>query len=84
MKSSMRLDYLRVALTLMVAGTSLHAYAQPNEPIFSLAKKEKPALLESLKTLVSIETGSRDSEGLDKLAALIASRLTALGARSSR
>ena len=49
MKSSMRLDYLRVALTLMVAGTSLHAYAQPNEPIFSLAKKEKPALLESLK-----------------------------------
>jgi hypothetical protein len=38
MKSSMRLDYLRVALTLMVAGTSLHAYAQPNEPIFSDAE----------------------------------------------
>ena len=59
MKSSMRLDYLRVALTLMVAGTSLHAYAQPNEPIFSLAKKEKPALLESLETLFSIEIGRR-------------------------
>ena len=81
MKSSMRLDYLRVALTLMVAGTSLHAYAQPNEPIFSLAKKEKPALLESLKALVSIETGSRDFEGLGKLADLIAGRLKDLGGK---
>ncbi len=81
MKSSMRLDYLRVALTLMVAGTSLHAYAQPSEPIFSLAKKEKPALLESLKALVSIETGSRDFEGLGKLADLIAGRLKDLGSK---
>jgi len=81
MKSSMRLDYLRVALTLMVAGTSLHVYAQPNEPIFSLAKKEKPALLESLKALVSIETGSRDFEGLGKLADLIAGRLKDLGGK---
>ena len=77
----MRLNYLKVALTLLIGGTSLRAYAQPNGPIFSLAKKEKPALLESLKTLVSIESGSRDSEGLDKLAALIASRLTALGGK---
>ena len=81
MKSSMRLDYLKVALTLMVAGTSLHAYAQPNQPIFSLAKKEKPALLESLKALVSIETGSRDFEGLGKLADLIAGRLKDLGGK---
>ena len=81
MKSSMRLDYLRVALTLMVAGTSLHAYAQPNEPIFSLAKKERPALLESLRALVSIETGSRDFEGLGKLADLIAGRLKDLGGK---
>jgi len=81
MKSSMRLDYLRVALTLMVAGTSLHAYAQPNQPVFSLAKKEKPALLESLKALVSIETGSRDFEGLGKLADLIAGRLKDLGGK---
>jgi glutamate carboxypeptidase len=81
MKSSMRLDYLRVALTLMVAGTSLHAYAQPNEPIFSLAKKERTALLESLRALVSIETGSRDFEGLGKLADLIAGRLKDLGGK---
>ncbi len=81
MKSLMRLSYRSLALTLLLAGTSLPAYAQPSEPIFSLAKKEKPALLESLKALVSIESGSRDFEGLGKLAALIAKRLTALGGK---
>jgi glutamate carboxypeptidase len=81
MKSLMRLSYWRLALTLLLAGTSLPAYAQPSEPIFSLAKKEKPALLETLKALVSIESGSRDFEGLGKLAALIAKRLTALGGK---
>jgi glutamate carboxypeptidase len=34
-----------------------------------------------LRRLVSIETGSRDSEGLEKLAALIAARLKELGGR---
>jgi glutamate carboxypeptidase len=81
MKSLMRLSYRSLALTLLLAGTSLHADAQPSEPIFSLAKKEKPALLESLKALVSIESGSRDFEGLGKLAALTAKRLTALGGK---
>jgi glutamate carboxypeptidase len=81
MKSWMRLGYLRVALTVLITGMSLHAYAQPSEPILSLAKKEKNALLESLKALVSIETGSRDFEGLSKLASLIADRLKALGGK---
>jgi glutamate carboxypeptidase len=57
------------------------AFGQAREPVLSLAKKEKPALLESLRRLVSIETGSRDSEGLEKLAALIAARLKELGGR---
>jgi glutamate carboxypeptidase len=81
MKSLMRSGYLRLALTLLLAAPSLQAYAQPSEPILSLAKKEKTALLESLKALVSIETGSRDFEGLGKLAAFIASRLKALGGK---
>jgi glutamate carboxypeptidase len=46
-----------------------------------LAKKERPALLESLRALVSIETGSRDFEGLGKLADLIAGRLKDLGGK---
>jgi glutamate carboxypeptidase len=54
---------------------------QPVELVLSLAKKEKPALLESLKTFVSIETGSRDFEGLAKLADVIAGRLKELGGK---
>jgi glutamate carboxypeptidase len=54
------------------------ALAQPVEPVLSLAKKEKQPFLDTLKELVSIETGSRDLEGLEKAAYLIAGRLQAL------
>src|ERR1043166_3899971 len=63
------------AVFLLLAVMTTHAAAQPAEPVLSLAKKEQPALLETLQQLVSIETGSRDIEGLDKLANVIAARL---------
>ncbi len=55
------------------------ASAAPVEPVHSLAGKEKAPLLETLEELVSIESGSGDRAGLDKIAALIADRLRALG-----
>src|SRR6267378_8194228 len=57
------------------------AAAQPVEPVLALAKKERQPLLDTLKELVSIETGSRDLEGLDRAAELIAGRLRALGGK---
>ncbi|TMH43099.1 MAG: M20/M25/M40 family metallo-hydrolase [Betaproteobacteria bacterium] len=57
------------------------AGAQPVEPVLALAKKERQPLLDTLKELVSIETGSRDLEGLDRAAKLIAARLSALGGK---
>ena len=57
------------------------ATAQPVEPVLALAKKERQPLLDTLKELVSIETGSRDLEGLDRAADLIAERLRALGGK---
>ena len=57
------------------------AAAQPVEPLLALAKKERQPLLDTLKELVSIETGSRDLEGLDRAAKLIAGRLSALGGK---
>ena len=70
---------LRHAFALVLAATAFAVCAQPVEPVLALAKKERPALLETLKEIVAIETGSRDIEGLDKLAAVIAARLKALG-----
>lgn len=53
--------------------------AQPVEPVAALAKKERPAVLDTMKELVSIESGSADSEGLARIADLIAGRLKQLG-----
>jgi len=68
-----------VLLTIILLGFGSAALAAPVEPIASLAAKEKAPLLATLKDLVSIESGSGDREGLDKLAALIADRLRTLG-----
>src|SRR5215510_4951888 len=64
---------------LLVAATATSALAQAVEPVRSLAAREKPALLDTLKALVSIESGSRDVEGLGRIADLIAARLRELG-----
>jgi len=45
----------------------------------SLAAKEKPPVLDTLKDLVSIESASGDREGLDKISELIAGRMRELG-----
>lgn len=66
------------ALVALVAACTV-ASAAPDERIATLAAKEKPALLETLNQLVSIESGSRDLEGLDKIANLIADKFRALG-----
>jgi glutamate carboxypeptidase len=64
-----------VCLSLAVGA----AVAAPLEPVQSLAAEEKAPLLETLQDLVSVESGSGDREGLDKIADLIAGRLRALG-----
>src|SRR5438105_5217113 len=57
------------------------AHGAPQEPVLSAAKKEKPALIETLRQLVAIESGSRDKEGLDRIADELAARLAALGGK---
>ena len=67
-----------VAATALLLGAA-HAMAAPEARIAELAASQKQPLLDTLKALVHIESGSRDLEGLDKLANLIADRLRALG-----
>lgn len=55
------------------------AVAAPLEPVRSLAAAEKAPLIETLKGLVGIESGSGDREGLDRIAEVIAGRLKGLG-----
>src|SRR5499426_444782 len=79
MKSDSRVGHFNAVVLLVLAVMPVKVFSHPVEAVSSLAKKEKPLLLETLNELVSIESGSRDKEGLDKLANLIASRLTNLG-----
>jgi glutamate carboxypeptidase len=72
---------LRAAVLALCAGFAQHAFGAAVEPVWSLAQKEKPALLETVKALVAIESGSSDSEGLEKIAVVIADRLKALGGK---
>ncbi|WP_184528692.1 M20/M25/M40 family metallo-hydrolase [Variovorax sp. Sphag1AA] len=70
-----RKAFFLTALSVACAG----AFAAPDESLTALAAKEKPELLETLKEFVSVESGSRDLEGLDKMANLVASKFKALG-----
>jgi len=73
---------IRLAAGALLAGAlACAAAAAPVEPVFSLVKKEKPAAVETLRQLVSIESGSRDKEGLDRIAEVLRERLAALGGK---
>jgi glutamate carboxypeptidase len=66
---------------LAAAALSTPIHAAPQEPVWSLVAKEKPAVVSTLRDLVNIESGSRDAEGLRKLSSLIGERLAALGGK---
>jgi glutamate carboxypeptidase len=55
------------------------AHAEPVADIQALAHKEQQPLLDTLRDLVNIETGSRDTEGLNVIAGRVADQLKQLG-----
>ena len=71
-------------LGLALAAFSPRAAAQLDPALRDAARAEQPALVASLKEMVSIETGSIDGPGLTRLGDWIEKRLQALGARTER
>lgn len=69
-----------LAAALLALMTAVTAHAAPDARIADLAAQQKQPLLDSLSQLVGIESGSRDLEGLARIADLIADKLRALGA----
>ncbi len=55
------------------------AHAAPVADVHALAQKEQQPLLDTLRDLVHIESGSKDIEGLNQIAERIASQLKQLG-----
>src|SRR5690242_106233 len=58
--------------------------APPDEKLRAMADAAKPELIETLRQMVSIESGSSDVEGLAKMADFVEARLKALGAKTER
>jgi glutamate carboxypeptidase len=69
----------RVTLCAAALAFAAGALAQPVEPVLAQAHAHRQPLLDTLKSLVAIESGSDDREGLDRVSELIAGELKALG-----
>jgi len=72
---------LALAASVAVFWVATPAPAAPVPAVHELARQEQQPLLDTLRDLVSIESGSKDIEGLEKIAALIADRLRQLGGK---
>lgn len=73
---------LRAALALaFLGGASCAALAAPVAAVHDAAEQQKQAMLDTMRDLVNIESGSRDVEGVERIAALIGERLKALGGK---
>ena len=71
--------YLAVSICLTPAFAQQPG--QPDATILTAAKAQKQPLLDTLKEFVSIETGSRDIEGINRATELLASKMKTLGAQ---
>ena len=65
--------------SLALAFAAVVAQAAPVADVHALAQKEQQPLLDTLRDLVHIESGSKDIEGLNQIAERIASQLKQLG-----
>ena len=80
----MQLSHISIAtatLLALCASAITHAADIPPQQLLSQAQAEQPAYLQTLKSLVSVDTGTGTQEGLEQISALLVKRLTDLGAK---
>ena len=72
------------AMAAALALAAAPAAAAPDAKLLAAATAAQPAVIESLKEMVAIESGTADLAGLGKLATLIENQLKALGFKTER
>jgi len=72
------------AALLALALASSSALAAPDEKLRAAAEAAQPSLIDTLRDMVMIESGSADVEGLAKMADFTETRLKTLGAKTER
>jgi len=71
--------FSRLFFVILSALIPVWAFAQTPEAVLTRVQQEKQPYLDTLRELVSIESGSTDIKGLNLIAEVIARRLRALG-----
>ena len=61
---------------------SAAAWSAPVAAVHEAAQAERQAMLDTMRDLVGIESGSKDVEGVERIAALVRDRLAALGGKA--
>ncbi|AVJ27938.1 M20/M25/M40 family metallo-hydrolase [Achromobacter spanius] len=74
-----RLLILKSCAALAFVGSAHAAQAAPVTNVLDAAKGQQQAMLDTMRDLVNIESGSKDVEGVERIAELIRDRLKALG-----
>jgi len=72
------------AAVLTLAGAGSAQAAAPDTALLEAARAAQPALVQSLREMVSIESGSANAAGLAQMASYTEKRLQALGAKVER
>ena len=70
-----------VCMALGVVSANAQISASADSTVINAARAQKQPLLDTLKEFVSIETGSRDLDGINKATELLAGKMRALGAQ---
>lgn len=78
-----KLNVMAVAMTLVFSSAAAQE-PEVNQALLDAAKAQQPVLIESLRDMVEIESGSDDIEGLEKIARYTEENLRALGAETQR
>ena len=76
--------FSRSILPLALCAASLSAWAAPDAQLLAAARAAEPALIQSLKDMVAIESGTMDAPGLAKMADYAEARLKAVGLQVER
>ena len=68
----------------LICAASLPAWAAPDAAVLAAARAAEPAVIQSLKDMVAIESGTMDAPGLGRMADYVEARLKALGLQVER
>src|SRR5215472_10067796 len=84
MPLSLRPVAIAAAAAVLLAGAGSAIAATADSTLLEAARAAQPAVVQSLKDMVSIESGSANAAGLAQMASYTEKRLKALGANVER